>query len=266
MINGLKIIDIDQIIEFELYSEERAEFLAEELSKTGKLRHPLLVYPLNGQYLLLDDATILAALRRLDILQAPVQEAEEGSLSIRPWQRILENCDRADILEFCREFPRNIQIEENVLGPPAANQAEIRFSESESVRLTFTGHSAHVRVDVCTRFYRYIVNCYKGYRAKIDYNDTKLQAVFPESSSVVFLPTFALKDLASMAGRGCNLPRGMVRVDQGNRILGIDCSLNVLRDNVPVHEKELFLQQLLILRMSSDRFSFYGGSVFMFNS
>jgi hypothetical protein len=265
MLNDLKIIDIDRIYQFETYSEERAEILAEELTETGKLHHPLLVYPLDGHYLLLDDATILAALRTLKIEQAPIQGADEVLVTIRPWQRILEDCRRDEMLEFCREFPRNISIEENASKPLAPHQAEIRFTEDESVRFTFAGHSAYVRADVCIRFYRYIVNCYKGYRAKIDYHDRQVYAALPESSSVVFLPAFNLKELAGMAGRGFRLPRGMVRVDQPNRILGIDCALDVLRDNVPIEEKELFLQQLLILRMSSERFAYYGGSVFMFN-
>jgi len=138
MIEKLKIIASEQILSFERHSEESLSKLAQNFKRDGKLRNPLLVYPLDGKYLMLDDVTILSALRHLGAIHVPVQLAEAGELSVRPWQRVVEKLTPDDLLGFCGGFPKQIRVVKNITGPISSNQVEIRFRDGARVRLAFS--------------------------------------------------------------------------------------------------------------------------------
>jgi hypothetical protein len=266
MIEKLKIIPSEKIITFESPSDERATKMAIDISRYGKLKNPLLVYPIGDKYLLLDDISILRALIFLGVSHIPVQIADDENLSVHPWQRVVESWNREDLLEFCSRFPKQIRLEKSSTGILTANQAEARFRDGSVQRLSFSSSSYLVRVDICSRFFDDLIRNHKCFRAKLDYTDSNVFAGFSSAAAVVFPPAFSLVELAGVAIRQIRLPQGMVRIGQPNRVLGIDYSLSILTDEVPAMEKELFLRQLLLMRMSSDRVAYYNGGVFMFNN
>jgi hypothetical protein len=266
MLEKLKIIASDQIISFERYNPERAGKLAQEIKRDGKLRNPLLVYPLDNKFLLLDDVSILQVLDQLGAFHVPVQLAEVATLSVHPWQRIVENWHHADLMEFCAKLPRQVRVDRGVSDSLAANQVEVRFRDKSVKKLTFLSKSYLVRADICARFFNHLAANHKSYRAKLDYSIREPLKGFKDSSAAIFPPTFSLSELAAMAKRGIHLPQGVVRIDQPNRVLGIDYLLSILAEKAPAIEKEIFLRQLLEMRMSSDRVAYYNSGVFMFNN
>ena len=266
MIEKLKIIASEQIIAFERHSPDRFSKLAQMFKRDGKLRNPLLVYPLDGKYLMLDDATILSVLKHIGAIHVPVQLAGTEELSVRPWQRIVEKWTFDDLHRFCRGLPKQIRIEKAPAADLTANQMEIRFHAGNRVRLTFPSKSYLVRADLCSRLFDYLSLNYKSYRVKLDYKSPDVFKGFSAGAAAVFPPAFVLPELAGMALHDVYLPQGMVRLDQPNRILGIDYPLSILCENVHPLEKELFLRQLLAMRIASDRVAYYNGGVFMFNN
>jgi hypothetical protein len=266
MIEKLKIIASDRIISFEHHSPERTAKLARDIERDGKLRNPLLVYPLDGQYLMLDDSSILEALRQLGAIHIPVQLAETTTLSVHPWQRVVEKWMPAEMMEFCVHFPRQIRVEKASEGGLRPSQIEVRFRDGSRQRLTFVSRSYLVRVDICARFFHHLTTRHKSYRVKLDYHEPDVLGGFAEASAAIFPPAFSLSELSDIGIRHIKLPQGIVRIDQPNRVLGIDYLLSILAEDVPAGEKESFLKQLLIMRMSSDRVAYYNGGVFMFNN
>ncbi len=265
MIEKLKIIPSAQVISFELPSDERAVKIAQDINRDGKLKNPLLVYPLDDKYLILDDVSIIMALESLDVVHIPVQLADMNVLSVRPWQRVVDKCSRDNLLEFCERFPKQIRIEISSDGDLAANQAEFRFPDKSRQRLTLTSKSYMIRSDICAMLLNHISCHHTNYRVKLDYHDSDVLRGFSKASVAVFPPYFSLPELAGLALHDVCLPRGIVRVNHPNRVLGVDYSLSVLREKVPASEKELFLRQMLQMRISSDRVNYYDGGVFMFN-
>lgn len=266
MLEKLNIISLDQIISFEFHSDERAAKFALDLRHDGKLKNPLLVYPLKEKYLMLDDVSVLEALKSEGAIHVPVQLAEAETLSVCPWQRVVEKWGRDELHKFCKNYPKQIKIEKSSEGDLAANQVEVRFRDKSIQRLTFPSRSHLIRVDICTRFFDHLARNHRSYRAKLDYRDPNSLNGFPEASAAIFPPAFSLSELAGLAERDIHLPQGIVRVDQPNRVLGIDYLLSILSEKAAAQEKELFLKQLLLMRMSSDRVTYYNGGVFMFNN
>jgi len=266
MIEKLKIISLDEIFSFEVPSSGRAIELSQDIKRDGKLKNPLLVYQIEDKYLMLDDVSILNVLKSLGIMHVPVQLGETDLISVRPWQRVVENWHRDDLYEFCDKFPRQVKVEKTPKGVPSPNQVEVRFRDDAAKRLTFGSRSYLTRVDICAKFFRYIACGHRSYRAKVDFADPDIFHDFGTASAAIFPPSFSLSELAGMASRGICLPQGIVRIDQPNRVLGIDYSLSILGEKAPAREKELFLKQLLLMRISSDRVTYYDGGVFMFNN
>jgi len=266
MVETLKIIPVDKVIAFESYSDERAAKISDEIERTGKLKNPLLVHPLDDKYLILDDSSILGAIKTLELTHLPAQIAQPATLSIHAWQLIVEGWEKDDLAAFCRRFPRQVRAAESSSGMLEAGQAEVRFSNRSIFRLAFLSRSCLVRADMCAKLSGVLARAKSCYRIKLNYNDGPPFREFPGASAAVFPPIFSLADLGRIALRGRLLPRGLVRIDQPDRVLGIDYAVSILRESVPVEEKESFLHQLLLWRMATDRIAYYNGSVYMFNN
>lgn len=266
MIDNLKIISRDLLVTFEAFTDEHSFKLAHEMESNGKLRNPLLVYPLYDKYLLLDDACILKALESLDIKHIPVQIADEDTLSVHPWQRVVEDWRLADLETFCNRFPRQVCIHEANNEPLDPHEVEIRFRDSETVRLKFSSEALLVRVDMYNKLSTEVTRGNQSFRAKLDLFDVNPFQLFNKATAVIFPPMFTIDELAQVAVSGMPLAQGIIRIDQPGRILGVDYALSILQEKAAPTEKESFFKQLIQMRISSDRTSFYYGSIFMFNN
>jgi hypothetical protein len=264
MLDKLKIISLDRVVAYEAPAEERVVRLAQEIEREGRLHNPLLVKPLDDLFLLLDDVSILAALDRLNLVHVPIQQSD-AALTVRPWQRVVENWHADDLVEYCRAFPRQVSIS-SASGPLSSRQADIRFSTKAAYRLTFTSDSFLTRCDMVSKL---IASCSRaggGFRAKLALDAPDPLRAFPQATAAVYPPFFSLDELAIIARRGIRLPYGVIRIDQPGRILGIDYSLAILRERAPIEEKESFLKELIRMRMASDRTAYYDGYVMVLNN
>lgn len=266
MIDRLKIILLDQILVFESYSRQKAAKLADEIQNDGRLKNPLLVYPMADKYLMLDNRSLFEAIKLTEVSHIPVQIADHNTVSAHSWQRILENWNIDDLTEFCKRFPRQITILKNPTGLLSPDQAEVIFPDRQRLRLNFNSDSHLVRADIYVKFGEMIGQDNSGYRAILQVGDVDCLDLYPGASAAIFPPIFGLDELGSIAYRKILLPEGVVRIDQPGRILGIDYSLSILRENVSPEEKESFLKQLIRMRMHSDRTAYYNSSIFMFNN
>lgn len=266
MLDKLKIIPSDRIITFESPAEARSTQLAKEIEREGRLRNPLLVQPIDDHYLLLDNASIFSALEQLGVVHILAQIADAENLTVRPWQRMVENLSMDDIVGFVEKFPRQAKIIENPSVSLAPFEAEIRFSDGKTCRVSFESQSPLIRADLCIKFCRYCIQGKNNYKAKINMDDSRALKDYPEASAVVFPPMFSLGELAIIARHGIRLPHDLVRMDQPGRILGVDYGLSILREAASISEKESFLVQLIRMRVSSNRSAYYGGGVFMLNN
>ncbi|MFH1699976.1 MAG: hypothetical protein ABIE07_05245 [Candidatus Zixiibacteriota bacterium] len=266
MIDTLKIIPIEQIVPFENYSDEHANRQINELKLLGTLRNPLLVYPIKDRFLLLDDSCTIKALNTLNIDHVPVQIASKDKVSIYPWQKVVEGWHYPDLVKFCEKFPRQIKILMEASGKLRRDEAEFRFRDRQVVRLRFVSDSFWVRADIYCKLYKDIAWSRKSYRASLEYNHHLQFTEHPKASAVIFPICFNMDELSEFAQKGALLPRGIVRGDLPGRILGIDYSLAILKEKVGVEDKELFLRELIEMRMKADRTTYYFGKVFVFNS
>ncbi|MEE9441214.1 MAG: hypothetical protein V3V99_00910 [candidate division Zixibacteria bacterium] len=266
MIDTLKIISIEQITAFENFSDEHANRQVHELKLLGNLRNPLLVYPMKDRFLLLDDSCALKVLNALNVDHVPVQIASKDKVSIYPWQKVVEGWHYVDLVKFCERFPRQIKIITDTTGKLRRDEAEFRFRDDRVVRLRFVSESFWVRADVYCKLCEDIAWSNKSYRARLEYNHRRQFKEFPKASAVIFPICFSIDELSEFAQKGVLLPRGIVRVDSPDRILGIDYSLAILREKVGAEDKESFLKELIEMRMKADRTTYYFGKVFVFNN
>ncbi len=266
MLDKLKIVSSEKILTFESPANKRLPWLVREIEREGKVRNPLLVRPVGESYLMLDDVTILFALKQLKAAHIPIQLANNESLTVHPWQRIVENWYKDDFLRFCRKFPRQIRLLKNISGPLTSRQAEIKFKDKTSYRISLVSNSLPVRADICISFVNSFISKCNSYRVKLNPEDPDPLADFPQASAVIYPPAFSIDELGEIAHREMRLPYGLVRIDQPGRMLGIDYSLSILKEPASVEEKESFLKELIRIRMSSDRAVYYDGFIFMFNN
>ncbi|MDD4052919.1 MAG: hypothetical protein PHR28_13620, partial [candidate division Zixibacteria bacterium] len=162
-------------------------------------------------------------------------------------------------------FPRQVSVSSD-RGPLSSRQADVRFSTGTAYRLTFTSDSFFTRCDMVGKLIASCSHAGGGFRARLALDAPDPLRVFPHATAAVYPPYFSLEELAIIARRRIRLPYGLIRIDQPGRILGIDYSLAILRERASIEEKESFLQELIRMRMASDRTAYYDGSVMVLNN
>lgn len=265
MIEFLRIIGIDDILAFEATPDERLAKIESEIIAGGRMHNPLLVTPAGAKFLLLDDAPILAALRRIGVPHLPVQIAEPGSLAVSSWHRIIADITPEDIVSVSAMFPRVIRLLKSPKGNKGHKEIDVCFRGGDHYRLCLQTYSLAVRADLCLKICEKLDRNKGGFRVTSASGMSGLFEDYPAAAAILIPPRFTIEELSGIARRGLALPPGIVRVDHSNRMLGIDFALSILKENVPHEEKEAFLRQLVRLRISSDRTAYFGGGVFMFN-
>ncbi len=265
MLESLNMISTASLYSFEDAPRDRAEQIAEDIDRHNRLKNPLLVQPIENGYLLLDDASLMTAFSILNLRHVPAQIADLKTLSVRPWQRVIEGWHHHDLVDFALTFPRQVRLIKNPADCLVSFEAEVKFVEGDSYRICFSSDTCLNRADLGIKLAASVARKGRSFKSKLNHRAGDPFDAFPDASAILFPPVFTLDELGLIASRGMRLPHGYIRVDQPGRVLGIDFALSVLQADDPLEEKQQFLREMIRMRMFSDRTAYYDGAVFMFN-
>ena len=79
------------------------------------------------------------------------------------------------------------------------------------------------------------------------------------------LPPFGIDEVAGVVTSGQLFPPHLLSIQSSSRVFSIDFPLSVLRSNIPVEEKEMFLRDLIAYREQSYKTTFFEGQVYFLN-
>ena len=233
------------------------------------IRHPFPVASLtDGNYLLLEETDEFRAHTEggLDVL--PVQVCSLESLKTKTDRLGLVNFTYDDLLRLAGKSPEQIFVRESGEKQPAgAAHVEVGFSfKGRPPVSVWLRHSSKAGCPgPLAQIFRVILQ--QGRYIPITHIADRPDALtrnIPVSATIT-LPSFTLNDLMSAASADRLFPPGIIRVAPGCRVLNIDLPVSVLKSDVPIEDKELYLRELIVLREQWRRTSFYEGQVYLLN-
>jgi hypothetical protein len=265
---NLKIVNIGDISPVMEFRERRVEHLQKAIVGAGSIRSLLNLASVGAhEFLLLEDSAILEALKRLKLEHVPAQVVPLKRQKKISANIALDGLNCSQIDDFHRMFPRSFTMEHNdpdgdtkngiIVSIDRKNQTEITLSfKRNSIGLIpgslfdfFTFLKTHCRLKE------------KIYPGSIKNTNVKCDSESCSMAVFGLMPS----DLLFAARQDYSFPAGLLRFDNGVRIIGIDYPLRILNEKVPIREKERFLLDLMNYRLSSGYSHFIKNGVYLLN-
>lgn len=265
---NLKIVSVKDINPVMDYREQRVEHLQQAIGKTGSIRNLFNLASVGAhEFLLLEDTAILEAARRLNLEYIPAQVVPlkrqkkiRANISLNGM-----NCSHID--DFYQMFPRTFTVEHNgrELDVSGCIVVSIYRHDQSDITMRFKRNSVGLISGAVFDFFKLLkMRCTlneKVYPTSIKNTNVKKNS---ESCSLS-VSGLSPNDLLFAVRQNYSFPAGLLRFDNGIRIIGIDYPLRILNENVTVREKERFLLDLMNYRLSSGYSHFIKNGVYLLN-
>jgi hypothetical protein len=245
-LNDLRIVPLGRLILHEAHDRNRLARLRERMEAEGVQRNPVIVSPHEEDYLVLDGAHRLQALRELGCELVLVQAAEPPEAA-ESWGHVLDGGRLSGVRD----------VEEVEVSEKGRWLARIESPEGNEVSLRARGDGLAAEVEALWA----------------------LQAVYPEGvvhrvdsdapvglkagEAVIRYRPFAPRELVEVVGLGKVLPAGITRFRVRERVLGVRFPLEKLREGDP-DERGAELEAFVRKFWDENRIRYYGEPVVLF--
>ncbi len=268
---NLKIVPISEIIFHEDPDVERSSKLIEYIRKENRLTNPPVVATHSGsdQYMLLDGANRLTALRELNIPDVLVQHIDlfDPGLIFLHWHHAIEKFTRDSFLEKINNLP-DIAITKSIKNHLIDNDngdllCQIQFAD-QSV------YMIHAHSDLFQRVtdLRNITAIYKGfqYMDRVSYTNLEhLTANYSQFCALIVFKKLEKQELVEVTNHGMRVPSGITRIIMPKRALRINVPLDILRFDVSMEQKNYWLQNRITEQIHDKSIRFYHEPTFLFD-
>jgi hypothetical protein len=221
--------------------------------------------------LVLDGVNRISALRLLNIPDVLIQRVdyEDEKVKLSSWNHLIFNAQKEEIIKKLKDL--NLEVSFCPL-----NWAEEALKDQRTISYFlfsdlsgFVVNTANSTSEDKVKNLCKLMATYNG-RSEIRYLDPDNHFIsmfehFENSSAVNLIPQFDKKEILNLALKGILLPFGVTRFIVPNRVLGLEVSCSVLAAQTSLLEKNLFLKELLIYRLKTQKAKFYQESVTLFN-
>jgi hypothetical protein len=270
----LQIIATSKLHPHELPDEQRAGPLAKSIRRDRVLRNPPIVLPIedqDGEYVVLDGANRVTALKLLDVPFALVQVAHPNgdSVQVRTWNHILLEEVPSQIEGLLRSINgfglRTVNREQAHQSLQTGESlVNIEIRQGPIYTALMNDHSLQGRIEGLGRF----VAAYVG---EIHFERTSseqlgnLLDVYQDAAGLVVFPEFEPTEVVRGAASGWHFPPGITRFIVSPRALRVNYPLEMLSGDGGLEDKQAHLDEWIRVRMRNRRVRYYAESTFLFD-
>ncbi len=266
----LRIVHSSDVIVHEEVDPGRVERLAQRLQSDGFLKNPAVVAGAGGQYVVLDGATRVTALRELGIRDLLVQivDYHAPNIQLYAWFHVVVGMPRGILLE---EIEALEGVEIKVMDLELARRALSLRTILCYLLLqdgTVLGVKGGMNLEAQVTLLNNIVDAYKGkaqvYRVMSDEMEGLLEE-FPDLTAAIVFPCYSRGEIMRMSLNRAKLPMGVTRHIISGRALGLNVDLVMLDADIPLDQKNVWLDNLIKRKIKDSRVRFYQEPVFRFD-
>jgi hypothetical protein len=268
----LRVLPTEKLIPHETDDPRRVHRLSQRIKKEGFLKNPpvVAIIPNTDRFVILDGANRVAAFLELGIphIIAQVVSYADPDLTLDTWVHIVSGIEEG-IFESLLDGVKGLRLQQCTLQEARQSLAThysaayiivengVRFVISPENKLL---DDIHLLND--------IVGAYKGkaeiYRASNDIWDIQ-KPYYPDMVALVVFPKYTPSDILTVAANGFCVPSGVTRHIIPNRALHINFPLDLLTKDIDKHQKEQWLGEWLLEKMTTNAIRFYSESTFSFD-
>jgi hypothetical protein len=268
----IRMLSSEKLVTHEDCDPRRVEKLSQRIRQEGLFKHPPIVaeIPNADRYVVLDGANRTTAVQSLSMphIVAQLVQYEEPGVVLDTWYHVVAGMPIQDF-EHSLTQVTGLKLEDSSLEQARQALAEhhaAAYIVCESGVRIVCNTSGQLCPDVC--MLKSIVSAYSGrsdiFRASNDIW-AKQKPYYPGITALVIFPRLTPQDVIEAARTGQKVPTGITRHIISPRALNINIPLWVLAVDWPLAQKERWLAEWLMERMSSDAIRYYSEPTFTFN-
>lgn len=268
----LRVLPLAYLLLHETCDERRVEHLSKRLQDEGRLKNPPVVAPLPEakEFVVLDGANRVSAFRYLEYphIVAQVVSYDDPGLELRTWYHVVAGMPAGNFASRLDAVPDLHLVEASL------NEARQKLAFGDIIayivfrdRVLLVCNGDQDRASDL-RLLNDLVGAYKGraniYRASND-DFAKQAPTYPDITALVVFPQYRPADLISLVRRGEVVPSGITRHIIPERALRINVPIAILAADMPLAEKQAWLQHWWRERLDMNAIRYYAESTFLFD-
>ena len=268
----LEVLLLDDLLEHERHDDQRAGPLIARIQKSGILRNPPIVTPLQDgsqRHMILDGANRITALRHLEFKHAAVQvvSPDDPGLKLYNWNHVVWNFTPDEMLAALDKL-QDISVNRGDLinSPDSKEKSLAKFETGHGDLFTLCTHTRNL--GIWASLLNAIVDIYKEH-ASLDrtseWSVVRLKSAYQDLCGLVIFPKFEIHQVLSLAGRGSLLPTGITRFTVSPRVLHLNFPLEALAVDGPLEQKNHHLQEFLQQRITQKGVRYYAEATYLFD-
>jgi len=266
----LRIVHSKDLIGQEEVDPSRVERLVRRLQSDGVLKNPPVVARAGSQHVVLDGVTRVAALRKLGVRDVLVQivDYDGPGIDLHSWCHVIAGMHGRELMTAVKSHGGlEVQYTDLLLARIALSRRRILcyvMLRDRGVVSVAGGASPEERVTLVNEVVGLYVRRAQVYRVMGENLDALLEE-YPDLSAVVVFPCYTCGEIMRTALNGAKLPMGVTRHAISGRALGLNVDLVMLDSDIPLEQKNLWLDNLIKSRIKNKRVRFYPEPVFRFD-
>lgn len=278
----LRVLPLDALVPHERTDPRRVNPLTERLKHEDVLRNPPIVAPFDGRrFVVLDGANRTTAFRALNLPHILAQVVPYEKVHLHVWHHAITQCSMLDLLDQVRGIAGLTLREGDLMSARAALArrdalAFISLDDGQSMPDDTTlehppaaiilagGNSLIQRTELLNQLVDVYEGCSKIQRTAGD-SLAEARTTFPDASAVVVFPRYEPAEIIDLARTGVRLPAGITRHVLPLRALRVNYPLNLLRDDVPLAQKQAHLSEWVHARVHARKIRTYVEPTVMFD-
>ncbi len=267
----LRIVPLSDIVLHEQVEMRRVERLITRLKNDWLLKNPPIVAEGSGKYIVLDGATRVTALRRLNCRDIVVQvvDYDAPGLVLESWNHLLLDFPADQLVDALGRVD-GLRVE--TTSADAAREAlaqrksiaTIVLADSRVLALVADRDPLERQAELLNK----VVATYEGRGEMYRVAHTDVERLLAEHgrlSALVVFPHFGPDEIRRLAVNGSKLPMGITRHIIPGRVLRINIPLGLLERDEPLESKNAWLDEWMTTKMRERHVRYYQEPVFLFD-
>lgn len=239
--------------------DARVARLAKRLENDGLLVNPPLVVANGDDYVLLDGATRITALRQLGYPYAIVQVTDRDTLELQTWHHGLRQISETDFKAMLLSIPEIVPIKMD--GP----------NSDECVCCIFLASGEYYQIesapgvdllDALNKLFAAYTNASQITRT-LESDITVLRQEYTDLTALIVYPAYQIDQILEIARGGNVVPAGITRFIVPGRVLRLKAELYHLKTEEPLSAKNEWLQGLVLSKLENHQVRYYAEPVYL---
>jgi phosphoglycerate dehydrogenase-like enzyme len=263
----LRVVQLERVYPHESVDQRRVDRLAKRLENEHFLQNPPVVMPVEGkQFMVLDGATRTAALRQLGYEDMVVQViTDDDDLQLHTWYHAIRELPVNTLLDLLNALPMVSLVQTE---PERADDELFEYgglcylhTVDERVYLVYAAPGVN-RLEALNKLTETYIDAGHVSRT-LDNNLITLKHAYSDLTATVIFPEYMVQQVIQATRAGRQFPAGITRFIIPGRILRVNADLRVLRSEMTLREKNIWLHELLLEKENTGQIRYYQESVYL---